>query len=290
MLNQREKEQIKSYFTKEKSNNLFLLSPSDIGVIRNQGRRGARYAPEAIINCFKKMTIYKDKEKYFKEFVVSNYKLEEKNFDCGQELEIENITQAIKNGHKNIIHIGGGHDHIYCLLKAIAKGEPIHIINLDAHLDTRIDKKSHSGTPFRQFYKEFKNMRLTQIGINHFSNSYKNYTNINNMKVITMKQLKEGSFNFSKIENFLKEEVTISKDDITILSLDCDGICSSIMEAVSAVSHYGIPPHTIIDIFNFYKKHSNNSIVGIYEYNPIYDNLSQKGARFLAGIIYQVIF
>ena len=28
---------------------------------------------------------------------------------------------------------------------------------------------------------------------------------------------------------------------------------------------------------------------GIFEYNPLYDNLSQKGARTLAALIYQIM-
>ena len=35
---------------------LFISSASDLGVVRNGGRRGSRYAPEAILNVFKKMS------------------------------------------------------------------------------------------------------------------------------------------------------------------------------------------------------------------------------------------
>ena len=54
-----------------------------------------------------------------------------------------------------LIHLGGGHDHIYPLLRALsAQNDRITVINIDAHLDTRTDDLPHSGTPFRQFARE----------------------------------------------------------------------------------------------------------------------------------------
>jgi formiminoglutamase len=55
---------------------------------------------------------------------------------------------------QNIIHLGGGHDHVYPLLKAIeTKYKKIIILNIDPHCDTRESEHNHSGTPFRQFLK-----------------------------------------------------------------------------------------------------------------------------------------
>ena len=58
------------------------------------------------------------------------------------------------------------------------------------------------------------------------------------------------------------------------------------MEAVSAVNHQGLSLTTVKIIFNTIKAlQPTQQYLGIYEYNPIYDNLSQKGARALTDLI-----
>ena len=48
----------------------------------------------------------------------------------------------------------------------------ILIINFDAHCDTRVDDRSHSGTPFRDFDGVAKKpFHLIQIGIHEYANN-----------------------------------------------------------------------------------------------------------------------
>lgn len=288
----RKTSQLSSLITDQVDQADFLVigSPCDMGVIRNGGRNGARFAPQAIINCFKKMTIshhLQDSQiavvttpesilnKYRQDFIQAQ--IEESQF-------IDSILGQFTG--KAIFHLGGGHDHIYPLLKGLKK--TVGIINIDAHLDTRTDQLPHSGTPFRQYIDQLKeaekkNVDLLQVGIHSFANACENYQNMNPfMTELTVKDF----LNLPSLSTRPGE----SKNQTWLLSLDCDGLDSSLMEAVSAVNHQGISALEWQKIKDKYLTQINQrpAIIGIYEYNPIYDNLSQKAARFLAAQMYQV--
>ncbi|WP_127717402.1 arginase family protein [Halobacteriovorax sp. HLS] len=268
--------------------NLILLSECDYGVIRNGGRRGSNYGPKSILANLRKMCAHK----------VNTISVEsirsktcEENFNAQQLEDTQKISQALQSfSSKNIWHLGGGHDHIYPLLKSIEKdNDKICIINIDAHLDTRIDELYHSGTPFRQFSNETNcEVILYQLGIHKFANVQQNYEPLKrgSMKVYTPLQIQKESSNFTNMNSFLDKEIVIPDGFTVILSLDCDAIDSSSMEAVSAVNHDGLSLNTIRSIFSWYfSLAQERNYVGIYEYNPLFDNLSSKGARAVSSLM-----
>ena len=75
------------------------------------------------------------------------------------------------------MQLGGGHDHIFPLLKSIHETMPnksLNIINLDAHLDTRKDASPHSGIYLDNFLDSpKKQFNLHQICIQKESNKRK---------------------------------------------------------------------------------------------------------------------
>jgi formiminoglutamase len=274
-----------------------LSSPNDLGVCRNGGRRGAAYGPDAIINCLKKMAPHcnqEDENRRHKVSTVCNNKLSD-NFYEFQKDSTHLIEKAMQEDSKSIIHIGGGHDHIYPFLKSLdSKDKRIIVLNIDAHLDTRTDESSHSGTPFRQFSKEaMAEFHLIQIGIHKYANAPSNFKKLPSgiMTYFTLDEIQTETDNFSKpIDSFLDEILPDFDEDkdLLVVSLDCDALDSSCMEGVSAVNHNGFPLHTIKEVFNYcnYKRPQKTNLIGVYEYNPVYDNLSQKGARALASLLY----
>ena len=76
----------------------------------------------------------------------------------------DNLTQAYKNScnnqivlaDKKPIIIGGGHNNAYGNIKgtSLAIGEPINVINFDAHSDFRPEEGRHSGNGFSYAYTE----------------------------------------------------------------------------------------------------------------------------------------
>ena len=264
---------------------LFLMSSSDLGVCRNEGRRGSRFAPQAISNVLKKMVITPTLPSlYFQE--VSSPSEEEEDFILAQKKNAHRINTVWKQfrGDK-VFHIGGGHDHIFPLLMSLKDQKAIHVINIDAHLDTRREPLFHSGTPFRQFADLHKgSFRLTQLGIHRFSNHPCSYENLSaEMVVLSPDELSK------KMEN-REKQISLRKEELTLLSLDCDALSAESMEAVSAVNPAGLTLSRVREIFDWYGKiDQKQKIYGIYEYNPLFDNLSQKGAKALASLIYAAL-
>lgn len=274
---------------------LFFLSSDDTGVWRNGGRRGARFAPEALLNQLKKFSIQaQHQNKKFGFFEVAKNETYDQNFSKAQEKSAKLMAQGLEkflNGPlKNIFHLGGGHDHIYPLLKALEEKfhSPIGVINIDAHTDTRTDELPHSGTPFRQFARQSKRaFKLVQVGIHQFANPLENFNGeIKNVMFATSPH---------QYKRDIVELVESSPDEmIWVLSLDADALSSSIMEGVSAVNPDGLPPEQVKEIFKIYqemtqKRGQKTAVYGIYEYNPVLDNLSQKGARFLSSLLYHLL-
>ena len=260
---------------------LFLTSSSDGGVWRNGGRRGSRFAPQAIAHVLQKMVAMpKTRVLSFEE--VSCGDREEENFLAAQEESAERIRALLGAfGGERVFHLGGGHDHIFPLLMSLRDERAVHVINIDAHLDTRAEPLCHSGTPFRQFADVYEGrFRLTQLGIHPFANEPSSYENMSAEMVVFSSQ------DVAKAE----EKISFREDEVTLLSLDCDAIAAESMEAVSAVNPAGLSLDWVRKIFDLYRlRVQGRKIYGIYEYNPLYDNLSQKGARVLASLIYKAL-
>lgn len=282
-LKQRSKDKIKSKFTNDNYNVLLATSSCDQGVIRNGGRRGASHGGQCILSQFKNLIAPKDSLTFHHAEVASK----NNDFDQAQLNQIENLKGFYQKGHIPTIHLGGGHDHAYPFIKSILSSfkskRKVHILNLDAHLDTRQDLLTHSGTPFRQLAAEFKDgIKITQFGIHPYANTEQNLENLNcEMKVYFKDQ--------TNLEVF-KKTISENKKDWFVLSLDADGLDAMTMEAVSAVNHDGLSSELVSAMFQFYFKNipKDQWAVGIYEYNPLLDNLSSKGARYLASLLYKM--
>ncbi len=258
---------------------LLLTQDSDLGVILNGGRLGSRYAPEVISNQLFKMNQSKESKHfaYFKlPFATS--------FDQGQKSETQAITTIMEQSSaEHILHLGAGHDHIYPLVMAL-KG-PLHILNIDAHLDTRNDQQKHSGTPFRQILSERKDITLTQIGIHDFANPKTNYDLP--MTILSV----EETYRFAELHGMKKLfELGNMRKAPLLISLDADALEVGCMPAVSAPNHQGLSGSFVAKVFSEYKQlHQEKKYIGIYEYNPLYDTLGAQGARYLASLLYPFV-
>lgn len=272
---------------------LFIKSSSDVGTVRNFGRRGSGYAPEAILSVVKKLALHIEEK--WSDIEVADSKLEEENFDEAQKSYAEKMAVMFQSYSKTrkYVYLGGGHDHVYPLLKALnEKSKKIIVINIDAHLDTRIDEFHNSGTPFRQFAREFEgSFQLIQLGIHDFANAKSTMSELGNAKevVATYEDLKHLTGNFNNNWKQFERMIPYDQTATYVLSLDADALDSAIMEGVSAVNHKGLPYHFVEELLVYCLDVLRIKHFGIYEYNPVYDNLSQKGARALASLIYKVM-
>lgn len=272
---------------------LFLKSSTDHGVIRNGGRNGARYAPKSLLSTLKKFSQTPNLKQYsFSEKEVSSSENEIQDFHGAQLKEASLISDYLrKYSHSFICHIGGGHDHIFPLLKALGENySEIVVINVDAHADTRTDQNFHSGTPFRQFANSYMGtFHLFQVGLHPFANTES-----------TLSPLEKGSETILwsselTIENvnayFKKIEKVISPNTAVIFSLDCDALPASSVPGVSAVNPAGVSLEILHKIWSNYRalSFSHRPILGIYELNPIYDTLASLSMRTIGSFVFSCL-
>ena len=292
----REAESLSPLFKNHKpdNNDLFLLlSPSDKGVRLNKGRNGARFAPKAIINQLKKLNAHKhDLNIHQKQVFFDTQDFEKDQLNSAH--QILEILQS-QTGFSRTVHIGGGHDHVFSLIKAIESLphiEQICVINLDAHLDTRVDNIHHSGTPFRNLDNCLqKPCSLLQVGIQDFANSTSTFSKLINIKqdILSLSEFLETTNTFttksSKVQNFL--DSFNPNSTFFLMSLDMDVIDGTQIKGVSAVNPMGLPCSAVSKVLEQFLDLSPKYFsLGIYEYNPVYDDLSNLGVRYIAQLIY----
>lgn len=205
--------------------------------------------------------------------------------------QISRLKELLKHSRK-LVHLGGGHDHVFSLMKAIHG--PLVVINIDAHLDTRADAWSHSGNPFREFSEvSTQDFKLFQIGIHPFANSLSTQQPLakGEMHVLSRKACdREG-----EVRAFWNKIISSLSDTTTILfSIDADAISVDSLKAVSAPNHNGLSLEFLSRQMNFYKEicsqRSQQQIWGLYEFNPLYDDVSGSSARVASGLVYEMLF
>lgn len=123
------------------------------------------------------------------------------------------------------IVIGGGHNNAYGLINAAShKGrQPLSVVNLDPHADTRSMEFRHSGNPFSYAFSEGYLQQYTVLGLHE---SYNNETILN-----FLIQMKAQVFYYeSWLDNLSQFEIDInlvakdSLDKPTGVELDMDAI------------------------------------------------------------------
>lgn len=274
----------------ESCERIILKAARDDGVIRNGGRRGAAYAPACLMQAYKKMAQGQQAPTPLIQEMEVLGPTDLGDFDQLQNLQTDRIVDELKKlSRSHILHLGGGHDHVFSLLKALAKwqGKNIHVINIDAHLDTRQDPINHSGTPFRQFSKEFsERARITQIGIQDVANVAANWQDMI-MKVHRCDKIEVDTLGFTNFDHkYIDQLLDINPNELTVFSLDLDAISAAEMPAVSAINASGLPLGFVRSLLKRYLIHCDGiKIVGLYEFNPIYDTVSGTSARASAGLM-----
>lgn len=293
----RSKDSLGSLFIPEsrtQSDFIFLKSSSDVGVERNGGRNGARLAPQSFLSYFKKMNKTASLEKKrFSEHEVASAKEEREDFSLAQNAQSLRIKAALdQHPEASVCHLGGGHDHIYPLLKALGqKHKKVIVINVDAHADTRTDEEFHSGTPFRQFANEFKgDFFLYQVGLLQLANSLSTLGPLyrGTSKILWRTELSKPEL----LGNFFNEiRPHVDAESVVIFSLDADALSGQEIPGVSAVNGNGLSRAELEMVWEQYQKlpMKHAPIIGIYELNPVYDTLSMLSMRTLGTFVFELL-
>jgi formiminoglutamase len=271
---------------------VFVLAPSDVGVQRNGGRLGSRWAPQALLSNWKKLALPLDSSgMHFVSHTVTKQGLEEINFPSMAEQQAQLIREC--QSARMLVHLGGGHDHVFSLLKSYSD-RPIVVINIDAHLDTRIDREPHSGNPFRHFSEISSHaFQLYQVGIHPFANSLSTCSPLpkGEMRILLREECETAEYVTAFLANL---EAHIPANAQIIFSLDCDAIRAGDVEAVSAPNHLGLSLNFVHQMVGHYRdlclRRNVKPVWGIYEFNPLYDSVSGRSSRAIAGLMYRMVF
>lgn len=130
--------------------------PSDEGVRRNGGRPGAAEGPRALREALYRMTPDAQHPEAYVWLLNRTVDLGDCTVTGDLEADQERLGETVRELlERSVIPVilGGGHETAFGhFLGYVGLGQPVSILNWDAHTDVRPlrDGRAHSGSPFRQ--------------------------------------------------------------------------------------------------------------------------------------------
>ena len=254
-----------------------LGAPFDFGT---QWRAGARFGPRGIRDA-STLFSFGHSGAYDHEDDVTYLTEDVKIVDIGDADIIH--TDTIKS-HKNIekgvrsilkagalpVVLGGDHSVNIPCVNAFSNSGPIHILQIDAHLDfvdERHGVKYGHGNPLRRAAEKNYVTGLTQVGIRNVSSTSKDgYEDAKamNSDILSVRQTQKiGPKNLVG---------RIPKDSNVYVTIDIDAFCPSIASGTGTPSHGGFLYYEVLEILQHLSK--QNKVVGIdlVEVAPDYDH------------------
>ena len=254
-----------------------LGAPFDFGT---QWRAGARFGPRGIreastLFSFGHAGAYDHEDDIT--YLTENVKI----VDIG---DADIIHTDTLTSHKNIelgvrsilaagalpVVLGGDHSVNIPCLNAFSDYGPIHILQIDAHLDfvdERHGVKYGHGNPMRRAAEKSYVTGLTQVGIRNVSSTAKGgYESAKEMNsdILSVRQTRKiGPKNLVS---------RIPKDANVYVTIDIDAFCPSIAPGTGTPSHGGFLYYDVLEILQSLSE--QNKVVGIdlVEVAPDYDH------------------
>ncbi|MFV0499714.1 MAG: formimidoylglutamase [Bacilli bacterium] len=247
----------------------------DEGIVKNQGRRGARKAPDLV-----KLHLSNRPCSFGEDINI---------FDGGSVVCIGVDVESAQNTLAKLVEkvlsvecfpiiVGGGHDVAYGSMKGIDNfldnSDNFGIINFDAHFDNRPYTQSTSGTMFRQIRDDFKTSKRTYnhltIGIQKSANTTSLFNEMNKSggEYILARDIKmtNSYHNSQVVDKFLKRNKNI------YVSICCDVFSSAFAPGVSSPQPLGISPDDFMEFFKQVLSSNQVICLDIAEASPDLDS------------------
>ena len=254
-----------------------LGAPFDFGT---QWRAGARFGPRGIRDA-STLFSFGHSGAYDHEDDVTYLTEDVKIVDIGDADIIHTDTieshKNIEKGVRSILKagalpvvLGGDHSVNIPCVNAFSDSGPIHILQIDAHLDfvdERHGVKYGHGNPMRRAAEKSYVTGLTQVGIRNVSSTSKEgYEDAKamNSDILSVRQTRKiGPKNLVG---------RIPKDSNVYVTIDIDAFCPSIAPGTGTPSHGGFLYYEVLEILQHLSK--QNKVVGIdlVEVAPDYDH------------------
>lgn len=258
----------------EQADIVILGCPQDEGVKRNQGRVGAKLAPDEIRREFYKFTPFGIRVKIF----------DAGNVRCDGSLEDiherhKQLAAGFLRDGKKLIVLGGGNDISYPDGAAIAEvfGSDHWIaVNVDAHFDVRADIPRNSGTPYRQLLEEklLRPSHFYEVGYQSqlASPIYHRYLQELGVNLVSLEQLKSHETTDYELRERLRSRFIQQSDSLSVFfGFDLDAVRMSDAPGVSAPNPTGLRAGELINLVKFAASLANTRIIEFTEVNPIFD-------------------
>lgn len=280
--------------------------PEDVGVFANHGISGAYSAWDYVIKVLlntqknqfndpKKLAVLGHLDFKKEQTIVS--KLDQRktnNIKKARKLvedidkEVTYLIHEITRAGKKPIVIGGGHNNAYGCIKgtSLVLGEPINVINLDAHTDFKPEEGRHSGNAFSYAFAEGFLKKYFVFGVHENYMLQRVYETINKLK----KHIKYNTFEDLAVRKKLKFSAECNRalefigDKPFGVEIDCDAIGNM---ASSAMTLSGFSANRTREFLNFFASHKNASYLHISEAAPVL--APKKRAKLCAKLIADLI-
>ncbi len=256
----------------------------DEGVLRNQGRVGARHAPNTIRTALANFPVH---SRSLRLHDLGNIDCVDGNLERAQDRLSEEVSTILKTGARSIV-LGGGHEITLGHFKGIRSAFPdkkIGILNFDAHFDNRqppSDGRGNSGTGFWQI-SQMESLHSLHIGIQRNSNTLALFDTAH---TLGMKYILADELYFENLPSVRERiEEFIGELDILYLTICMDVFNASIAPGVSALACNGIFADACF--MNVLRQILNsNKVVSmdVAEVNPTYD-IANRTSRLAASLL-----
>ena len=179
------------------------------------------------------------------------------------------VRKALKAGALPVV-LGGDHSINIPCVRAFKEEEPIHIVQIDAHLDfvdERHGVRHGHGNPMRRAAECDHVTGLSQIGIRNVSSTAKEgYDDARNFgsDIISVRQFRELG-----VEGMLAR---IPENVRYYVTIDIDGFDPSIAPGTGTPSHGGFLYYEILELLKGLCKRGNVVGVDLVEVAPDYDH------------------
>jgi formiminoglutamase len=257
--------------------------PQDEGVRRNQGRVGAKDAPDAI------------RRSLYKYVTIAGLRL----FDAGNTiiqatLEVthdthhELVRQILRDG-KHLVVLGGGNDCSYpdCAALVMETVGDVLAFNIDAHFDVRADAVRNSGTPYRQLLEEghISPQNFYEIAYQPFANAltYIDYLAQRGVQAFDLMTVHEIG-----LDALLHRALSQSRAQAIFWGLDMDVVRAADAPGVSALNPSGLTGEEFCRIGRIAGQEKRTRIFEISEVNPHYD-IDDRTCRLAAAAIWHFL-
>jgi formiminoglutamase len=259
----------------------------DAGVIRNQGRPGAKEGPQALRKMLSSLPLHHELTIYD----AGNIICEGDDLEAAQQ-QLGSVTEQLTQAGLNVIVLGGGHEVAWGHYQGIAKtttNKKLGIINFDAHFDLRplANNKGSSGTPFLQVAnaRGHDNFHYCCVGIQDTANTPSLFKQAKALNVNTI-HADEFHNDLSAVEEKLK---TFSEPFDTLYVTVCmDVFAHAIAPGVSAPQANGLFAHHVIHLIKLLARQNKPVYFDIAELSPCHD-VDNQTARLAAACLYQFI-